>query len=118
MNQIRYLADEDLRYQIVEAVHRLEPAIDISTVQEMGMSGHSDAEILEYAHQNQMILVSHDVNTLKGLAEKRIKAGQGVTGVFLVLQRMPTRPVAESLMLIWSTSMLEEWRDQIVYLPI
>jgi len=47
MNQIRYLADEDLRFQIVEAVRRLEPAIDISTVQEMGMSGDSDADLLE-----------------------------------------------------------------------
>jgi predicted nuclease of predicted toxin-antitoxin system len=118
MNQIRYIADEDLRNQIVQAVRRLEPAIDFTTVQEMGMSGFSDAELLAFANHHQIIIVSHDVNTLKGLAERRVKAGQGIAGVFLVLQRMPTRQVADSLMLIWSASTVDEWRDQIIYLPI
>ena len=82
------------------------------------MSGFSDAELLEFAHNENMIIVSHDVNTLKGQAEFRVKSGQGVAGVFLVLQRMPTRQVAESLTLIWSASSVEEWRDQIVFLPL
>jgi len=118
MNQIRYLADEDLRNQIVQAVRRLEPAIEINTVQELGMSGSSDADLLEYANLNQMIIVSHDVNTLKGFAELRVQDGRGISGVFLVQQRTPTRQVADSLMLIWSASSVEEWRDQIQYVPI
>ena len=63
-------------------------------------------------------VVSHDVNTMKGTAEHRVAAAQGMKGLFLVPQSRRTRLIAESLVLIWAASQAEEWQDRIVYLPL
>jgi hypothetical protein len=36
----------------------------------------------------------------------------------MVQQTLPIRPVIESIVLIWSASQLEEWKNQVVYLPL
>ncbi len=118
MTQPRFLADEDLRGSIVRAVRRLEPAVVIKTVVEEGLSGIDDEDVLQYAWNHRWLLISHDVNTMKATAELRISDGRSVHGLFLVPQIRPIKPVADSLVLIWSASEFEEWRDRIVYLPL
>lgn len=113
----RFLADEDLRGSIVSAVRRLAPELEITTIVEQGQSGVSDEAVLDYAWEHDLLLISHDVNTLKGTAEQRIADGKGLHGVFLTAQSQPTREVAESIVLIWQASEFEEWDDRIVYLP-
>ena len=118
MSPPRFLADEDLRGSIVRAVRRLEPNVAITTIVEQGQSSISDEEVLAYAWENQWLLVSHDVTTMKAMAERRLATGDGLHGLFLASQSQSTRVVAESLVLIWSASEFEEWRDRIVYLPL
>lgn len=60
MTRPRFLADEDLRFEIVTAVRRLEPALDIATVVELGRSGSKDGEILEFANKNGLLVVAHE----------------------------------------------------------
>jgi hypothetical protein len=114
---VRYLADEDLRRQIVTATRRVEPAIDFLMIQDEGLSGMNDADILEFAFANGRIIVSHDVNTMKAAAEECLARGGGMAGLFLVPQSRSTRAVAESLALVWEASQAEEWEGRIVYLP-
>ena len=118
MSAPRFLADEDLRVVIVLATRRLEPALEFQTVMERGLSGSSDSVVLEHGLTDGLIVVSHDVNTMKAIAEDRVREGTGISGLFLVPQARRSRPVAESLVLIWSASQDEEWRDRIVYLPL
>jgi len=113
----RFLADEDLRFEIVSAVRRLEPIIDFSTVQELDRDGFSDAEQLEFAQREGFILVSHDVNTLRGLANSRVLDGRRVGGVLLTAQTNPTREVAETILLIWGASEASEWIDRVEFMP-
>src|SRR5262249_50884075 len=103
--------------EIVLAVRRLEPSIAIPTVIELGRSGLSDSEQLEFAHRNGQILISHDVNSLRGLAESRIVDGRGVSGVLLTAQSNPTREIAETIILIWAASDASEWVDRVVFIP-
>lgn len=117
MSRPRFLADEDLRFEIVLAVRRMEPAVEIASVVELGRSGSADADVLAFARAAGWIVVAHDVNTLKAEADARIADGRGVAGVFLTAQRTPTRVVAESLVLIWSASEADEWTDRVVFLP-
>ena len=118
MSQPRFLADEDLRGSIVQAVRRLKPDLQITTIVEQGESSISDEEVMAYAWDNQWLLVSHDVNTMKAVAERQLVEGDGIHGLFLAPQSRLTRVVAESLVLIWSASEFEEWRDRIVFLPL
>jgi hypothetical protein len=114
----RFLADEDLRRSIVTAARRREPALDFASVVDLGMAAATDAAVLEFATLNGLLVVSHDVNTMKAMAERRIAERQGLSGLFLVPQTRPTRLIVEQLLLIWAASTLEEWRDRIVYLPL
>jgi len=117
MSRPRFLADEDLRFEVVQAVRRLEPALDFSTVHELGRKGIDDPELLEFAQQNGLILVSHDVSTLRPEAEERIRDGRGVPGVLLTTQRSRNREIAESIVLVWAASEAEEWTNRVEFIP-
>jgi hypothetical protein len=49
MMRPRFLADEDLRGNIVRTAKRREPQLDISTVVEHGLSSASDDDVLDFA---------------------------------------------------------------------
>ena len=118
MSQLRFLADEDLRGAIIRAIRRLEPSIELTTVREEGIAGAQDPQVLEHCWQNRWLLLSHDVNTMKALAEERVTQQAGLHGLFLIPQDRPIRVVAESVVQIWSASEFEEWQNQIVFLPL
>lgn len=117
MSRPRFLADEDLRFEIVLAVLRLEPAAEIATIQETGQSGSDDPQVLQFAQQQGRIVISHDVNTLRAEAERRIAEGLGVSGVLLAPQQRGTREIAESIVLVWAASEAEEWVNRVVFIP-
>ncbi|MFW6171650.1 MAG: DUF5615 family PIN-like protein [Planctomycetota bacterium] len=118
MTRPRFLADHDLNEHIVAGVLRREPAIEFVRVRDIGMNERSDEEILAFAQNEARLIVSHDVNTMPAAAYVRLTAGQSFPGLFMVQQTLPIRPVIESIVLSWSASELEEWKDQVVYLPI
>ena len=117
MSRPRFLADHDLNEHVVQGVSRQEPSLEFVRVRNVGMSERSDEEILEYARREALLVVSHDVNTMPAAASTRLTTGGTFPGLFMVQQTLPIKPVIESILLIWSASELEEWRDQIVYLP-
>jgi len=117
MSRPRFLADEDLRSSIVSAIRRLQPSVEIVTVVESGLSSASDQDVLEFAWQHQWLVVSHDVNTMKSFAERRIADGSMIHGLFLASQQSATKAIAESLVLIAQGSEFEEWQNRIVFLP-
>lgn len=49
---------------------RFPASADISTIVEHQRAGATDAEVLDFANSRGLIIVSHDVNTLKGEAEQ------------------------------------------------
>ena len=61
---VRFLADEDLNGDIVEAVRLREPSIDILDVKGSALRGRKDSEILEIAASEMRIVVSHDRRTM------------------------------------------------------
>ena len=117
MSRPRFLADEDLRYEIVLAVRRREPTVEFPTVRELGRDGSPDADVLEFANAEGFIVVSHDVNTMRAEANERIRDGRGIAGVLLTAQGSPTRDLAECLVTIWTASEAEEWRDRVAFIP-
>ncbi len=117
MSRPRFLADHDLNEHIVTGVLRQEPTMEFLRVRDLGMSDRSDEEILDQVERDRMLVVSHDVNTMPTAAYARLYRGQSFPGLFMVPQSSPIGPVIESLLLIWAVSELEEWRDQVVFLP-
>ena len=118
MSTPRFLADEDLHGQIIDGLRRREPTIDLLTVVEAGASGFSDAAVLDLAHAENRIVVSHDVSTMRSTAEQRVAGRKGLTGLFLATQDKPIHDVIDWLLLIWAATEAEEWRDKVIFLPL
>ena len=53
-----------------------------------------------------------------GQAHGRIASGEGPAGLLMVKQTQPLGAVIDSLILIWSASEAEEWRDEVHFLPL
>jgi hypothetical protein len=47
----------------------------------------------------------------------RLVSGKSAAGSFIVPQRGAIGEVVECLILVWSASQAEEWRNKIAYLP-
>ena len=118
MSRPRFLADHDLNEHIVTGVLRQEPALEFLRARDLGLNERPDAEVLAHAEQEGLLIVSHDVNTMPAAAYARLSTSQSFPGLFMVPQSSPIRPAIESLLLIWSASELEEWKDRVVFLPL
>ncbi|PYT19882.1 MAG: hypothetical protein DMG57_43940 [Acidobacteria bacterium] len=115
---VRFLADADLNYAIVQGVRLREPAIDFKSANDTGLEGRSDREVLEVAAQEGRVLVSHDKKTMPVHFAARAGSGLKSPGVLLALPSASVGEIVESLLIIWSSSREEEWADQIHYLPL
>jgi hypothetical protein len=114
---IRFLADADLDYAIVQGVRHREPSIDFKSANDAGLEGLPDDKVLEIAAGEGRVLVLHDKRTMPVHFAARIKLGLRSPGVLLAVPRATVGEVVESLLIIWSSSRVEEWVDQIHYLP-
>jgi len=114
----RFLADHDLNEHIVEGVNRREPALEIVRAREVGVADRLDTDVLQYAAEHGLIVISHDVNTMTAAAYARLAAQRPVVGLFLVHQRDPVGPIIDDLILIWSATEAHEWQSQACFLPI
>ena len=118
MSRPRFLADHDLNEHIVSGVLRREPLIEFVHARDIGLDARPDAEVLERASRDGLIVVSHDVNTMTAEAYARIEARTGMAGLLIVEQSKEVAIMIESLIVIWSASEAEEWREKVDYLPV
>ena len=118
MSRPRFLADHDLKDPIVDGLLRALPEAEFWRARELGLETYVDADVLQAAAAAGLIVVSHDVNTLRATAQARIAAGRAMPGLLLAHQRSPVGPVVRSLSLIWSATEAEEWQGQVAFLPL
>lgn len=86
---LRFLADEDFNNDYVRALRRRRPSVDVTRVQDVGLSGQSDPAVLAWATAEGRVLLTHDVATLVGHALARLAGGQSLAGVLVVPQGAP-----------------------------
>jgi predicted nuclease of predicted toxin-antitoxin system len=118
MSRPRFLADNDLNDAIVMGFRRREPTAEFARLRDLGLAVCSDPEVLDFAAAENWILVSHDINTMRDAADKRLEAGQLMSGLLLASQRTPVSSIIESLLLIWSARETEEWSGTVEFLPL
>jgi hypothetical protein len=115
---IKLLVDEDFDNTILRGVLRRRPALDIVRVQDVGLSGADDREVLEWAATAGRVLLTHDVNTMKTHAYARITAGHPVPGVFAVGQDLPISAAIDEIILLAECSLPGDWEGQVRHLPL
>lgn len=115
---VRFLADEDVHGGIIAGLQLREPTIDILNVKTAGLRRTPDPVLLELAGQQGRAVVTHDRNSMLNFFLQRLAAAKPNFGIFVFPQHAPPGEIIESLLFIWAASDAEEWRDQIVYLPL
>ena len=114
----RFVADENFNGAIFRGVLRLQPAVDMVRVQDLGLSRISDPDLLAWAARERRVVLSHDVSTLRKFAEDRVRAGLPMPGVFEVGEHLSIREVTADLLLIAECSKEGEWEGQVRFLPL
>lgn len=114
----RLAADEDFNNRILRGLLRRNPELDIVRVQDAGLAGRSDAEVLAWAARDDRVLLTHDVTTMKRHVDERVAAGLPMPGVFEVSQQTFIAQAIEDILLLAECSLEGEWEGQIRFLPL
>jgi predicted nuclease of predicted toxin-antitoxin system len=114
---MKFLADENLDNTILRGLLRRRSEIDIVRVQDVGLSGADDPTVLEWAAQENRILLTHDVATITQFAYERVTAAQAMPGVIEIKDDAAIGRVIEDLLLLIDCSNENDLEDQIYYLP-
>ena len=115
---LQLVADENFNNNIVRGLLRRRADLDIVRIQDVGLSGVDDPTILEWAAQQDRVLLTHDVSTITKYAYERLEAGQAMPGIFEVRRTAPIGQVIEDILLLVECSLESEWEGQIIYLPL
>ena len=115
---LRLLADENFDNDILRGLLRGNPHLNVVRVQDVGLSGADDPIILEWAANENRILLTHDVTTITNFAYERIRVGKYIPGIFEVNLNVPIKVVIEDVLLLAEGSLEGEWENQVVYLPL
>lgn len=120
MSRARFLADHDLNEHIVDGALRRGPTIGFVRARDVGPADRPDAEFLDYAAGQGLLVESRDVNTMpaQAQAQARTAAGRPMPGLLMVHQGQPIGAVSDSLLLIWSASEAEEWLGLVTFSPL
>lgn len=62
---VRFVADENFNGAIVRGLLRLRPELDLVRVQDLGLKGIKDPDLLAWAATAQRVILTHDVTTLR-----------------------------------------------------
>lgn len=113
----RFLADENIDPDLVLGLRRRVDDIDIVRVQDVELRTLGDPEILEWAANEDRILVSHDFKTIPRFAGERLTAGLLMPGVILLRSALPLATTIDELALVAGATTADDWENQIAYLP-
>ena len=115
---LKFAADENFNNDILRGILRKIPELDIVRVQDSEFSGATDPEVLEWAAQENRVLLTHDVQTITKYAFERVMSSLPMPGVFEVSRIVPIGQVIEDILLLAECSQEGEWEGQVRYLPL
>ncbi|HEY7154235.1 MAG TPA: DUF5615 family PIN-like protein [Gemmataceae bacterium] len=111
-------ADESLHGHIVRGLRRREPSIDLIWVEEAGLGGSTDPQVLEWAATEGRVLVLRDEKTMMGYAWDRVKAGQPMPSLIVRGKGVSIRQAIDDLLLAALCGAPEDFKDQVKHLPL
>lgn len=114
---LRLLADENFHGDIVRGLLLRQPGMDIARVQDVGLGGAADPDILAWAAQNGRIVVTHDRATLVAYAYERVAAAIPMAGALIVNDRLPVAQAIDEILLFIACSEQAEWNGRVIFLP-
>jgi hypothetical protein len=113
---LRLLSDENFNGEIARGLLRAQPDLDLVRVQDVGLLATDDPAILNWADENNRVLLTHDRATEPAFAYTRLRTGEMMAGVFVVDDRAAIGQVIDDLLLFAQCSKEIEWEGHVLYL--
>ncbi|MCC6362718.1 MAG: DUF5615 family PIN-like protein [Bryobacterales bacterium] len=111
---MRWLADENFNNDILRAVFREKPGLDIVRAQDAGLTGTADEVLLAWAADHNRVLPTITAHAYR----RAMKGGDPMPSVFEVSRRVTVRSAVEDIILLSECSNPGEWEGQVRYLPL
>lgn len=115
---LRLLIDENIDDRILHGLKRRLPWADFVKVKDVGLKGAADVELLQWAEQQDRVIVSHDFQTMIHDAKEMIKSGKPMAGVIMVPERLSVGAAIYNLEIAVECLSHADARDDITYLPL
>ncbi len=115
---LRLATDEDFNNRILRGLLRRMPSLDVSRVQDVGLCGSKDPDVLEWAARDGRVLLTHDASTMSAFAYERVKQGLVMPGIFEISPDMPIGQAIEEIVMIAMASLEAEYEGQVRHLPL
>lgn len=115
---LQLLTDENFNGDIIRGILLRHPEIDLVRVQDVGLLGADDPEVLDWSAEHNRILLTHDRATMPDFAYQRVHEGKPMPGMFVINDRLAIQTVILELMLLDECSEQSEWDNLVVYPPL
>lgn len=115
---VRLLSDENLHGNVIRGLRNHHPEIDLVRDQDVGLEGAEDPVILEWAAEQNRIVLTSDKATMPAFAFERLSKGEPMPGMFVVDMQSPIRVTLDEILLIDDASDQLDWAGLVVYLPL
>ncbi len=93
------------------------PGLVYAVVQEAGLAGAADVRLLDWAAQNQHVLVTHDRGTMLRAAKRRMRSQRKIAGLVIVKKDLPLSRAIDDLVLLLECSTERDVENQVVFIP-
>jgi hypothetical protein len=115
---VKVAADENFSAAVLEGLVRRLPWLDALTIQQAGLQGASDAEVLEWAAAQGRVLLTHDWRTMPYYAMARVERGESMPGVIVVPRSMPIGQAIKEVELLLGACLEDELTGRVWRLPL
>ena len=119
MDKVRFLFDEDMPSNLLEALLRVEPSIDVLCVgdSDAPTSGSLDPVLLDSAFKAGRILVTRDKKTMPVHLAAYFEQQKHTAGVIMLRAFFPLSRIVEDLFMVWFITKPDEWIDRTEIIP-
>jgi hypothetical protein len=115
---LRFLADENFHGDIVRGLKLQRSDLDLVRVQDVGLSGCDDPQVLAWAAAHTRIVLTHDRATMPGFAFQRVQAAEPMAGLFVVNDRLAVGEAIRAVLQAEDGSEPADWSGRVMYLPL
>lgn len=105
---LRFVLDADVPGALRKGLRRHHGSIDVIRVHEAGLRTAPDDKILEWAAQNNRILVSRDPQTMIRAARDRLASGQPMPGLLVLKENCQIGLAIEQIAIVAECSRPDE----------
>lgn len=119
MPRPRFLFDANVPGPLTQALRQHQPTMDILCSGEPGAPAMRapDPDLLLTAEALQRLLLTGDRKSMPRHLQNHYDAGHHTWGVLLMRNGYPLADFYQEIVLIWTASEADEWRDVMLYIP-